>query len=112
MLSVVALLAVTTTASAACLFPVPIAVPNGAGATEDEMVAAQGAVKQYMTDAEAYLACIDEEAAAIKPGLTEEQSAEQLRIRNMRHNAAVDEMEKLAAEFNLQVRAYKKANPG
>jgi len=97
-------------AQAACQFPVPIKVPNGNYATEAEMVAAQGEVKSYMANAEAYLACIAEEAEASTAGMDEEQAAEQLRIRDMRHNSAVDEMEKLAAEFNAQVRTFKKAN--
>jgi len=91
-------------AYAACSFPVPMQVPNGEYATEEEMVATQARVKEFMATAEAYLACLDEEIAA----LTEEPSEEQLRIRDMRHNAAVDEMEKLAAEFNAQVRVFKK----
>ena len=91
----------TATANANCDFPKGILVPDGNTATEAELVATQAAIKQYMAAAEEYLACLDSEAEAIGPEITEDQ----IRIRNMRHDAAVDEMEKLAAEFNAQVRA-------
>jgi len=94
-----------STAYAACTFPIPIQVPSGKYATEEEMIDTQGRVKAYMASADAYLICLDEEMSA----LTEAPSEEQLRIRDMRHNAAVDEMEKLAAQFNAEVRIFKKS---
>jgi hypothetical protein len=93
-------------ASANCDFPGSVEVPDGGTASEAELVASQAAIKQYMASAEEYIACLDAEAEAIGPEITEDQ----VRIRDMRHDSAVDEMEKLAAEFNAQVRAYKRNN--
>ncbi len=90
-------------AHAACDFPANVEVPDGKTATEAELVAAQSVVKQYMANVESYLVCIDEEAKALGPEITEDQ----IRIRDMRHNAAVDEMERLAADFNAQIRAFR-----
>jgi len=94
----------SNTALAECNYPDSIPVPDGSTASEAELVATQTAIKQYMASMEGYLACLDEEAAALGPEITEDQ----IRIRDLRHDAAVDEMEKLAAEFNAAVRAFKK----
>ena len=99
-------LLLSASASANCDFPNSIAVPDGNTASESELVASQAAIKQYMASAEDYIACLDEEAEAIGPEITEDQ----MRMRDMRHDSAVDEMEKLASEFNAQVRAYKRNN--
>ena len=103
-LPVVCGLLLATGASAACDFPGNVQVPDGSVASEAEMIAGQSAVKQFMANVEGYLVCLDEEAAALGPDITEDE----IRIRDMRHNAAVDEMEKLAANFNAQIRAFKK----
>jgi hypothetical protein len=57
------LLAMGATAQAACTYPqAPQSVPNGATATKDEMLAAQGGIKEYATAVqETYLACLDKE---------------------------------------------------
>ncbi len=93
-------------ANANCTFPSSLEIPDGSTASEAELVASQTAIKQYMASAEEYIACLDGEAEAIGPEITEDQ----VRIRDMRHDAAVDEMEKLAAAFNAEVRAYKRNN--
>ncbi|MDG1462644.1 MAG: hypothetical protein P8R04_03665 [Gammaproteobacteria bacterium] len=99
-------LLVSLAANANCDFPASLEVPDGNTASEAELVASQAAIKQYMASAEEYVACLDAEAEAIGPEITEDQ----VRIRDMKHDAAVDEMEKLAAEFNAQVRAFKRNN--
>jgi hypothetical protein len=93
-------------AQAACNYPAEVPVPDGKTATEAEMNAAGQAVKQYMAEMEAYLACLDAEHAALPP---EQQTPEAKSLTVKRHNAAVDSMESLAARFNEQVRAYKSA---
>lgn len=72
------------------------------------MIAGQKAVKQYMADMESYLACLTEEnvAAAVEDE-DPEVAAQRDELHTKRHNAAVEEMELLAARFNEQVRAYK-----
>ncbi|MFK8052603.1 MAG: hypothetical protein AB8F65_06485 [Woeseiaceae bacterium] len=95
-------------AFAACEYPSKVDIPNGAEASKDEMVAGSKAIKGYMETMNTYLDCIAEES---KSAAAEGESAEVTKERELllakRHNAAVDEMEGLAAEFNVQVRAYK-----
>ena len=95
-------------AKADCKYPARVEIPNGSQATQDEMVAGQRAIKSYMEAMNAYLDCIElETRAAIEEGEATEVTAERERLLNQKHNAAVDEMESLAADFNAQVRAWK-----
>jgi hypothetical protein len=92
--------------SAACPYPEEVLVPEGATATNDEMVDGQTRVKQYMAEMEDYLDCLDNEEATIPDKQTPEAKA----LHVQRHNAAVDAMEKTAAKFNEEIRAYKTTN--
>ncbi len=92
-------------AHAACEYPAAVTIPDGATASEQEMLDAQSGVKKYMEEMQAYLNCMDEEAAALGDTESEEQKA----LHAKRHNAAVTAMEELAAAFNEQVRLYKTA---
>lgn len=105
-------LSVAAGASAAdCTYPKKIDVPNGAQASKDDMLEGQRAMKDYMADMNRYLDCIEAETiASIEEDEAPEVTAERSRLLSEKHNAAVDEMERLAAEFNAQVRAYKAAN--
>jgi hypothetical protein len=87
---------------AECAIPEVVTVPDGETAAEDEMIAGQKRVKQYMANMQAYLDCIDAESAAIGEEQTDEQRA--------MYNAGVDAMESLAAQFNAEVKAYKASN--
>ena len=96
-LSFVATLLVATHAFGAdCSLPSAPAVPNGASASMDEMKSAQDAVKKYMVDTDDFLKCLDFSHSA---------SADS------KHNEAVSQMQKLAAAFNDQLKAYKSAHP-
>ena len=92
-----------------CNRPPAPTVPNGAQATNDDMVATHGAVKTFMADTQGYLECLQkiearhQEAETLTPELQQEYVT--------RYNAAVDSMETVAAEFNQAVRDYKAANP-
>jgi hypothetical protein len=108
-LSAVAIL-LATQAGLACDYPANVSVVSGSTATKDEMIATQAAVKKFVADMEVYLACIvDEEKAAralienMDPE-TEQQREEML---NKKYNAGVEQMEKVAADFNSEVQAYK-----
>ena len=93
--------------AAACEHPAAVAVPDGKTATMDQMLAAQQQVKAYQTAMNEFLACIDTELKA-----EGEQAPEDFKsLMFARHDAAVAEMEGVAAAFNEQVRAYKAANP-
>ncbi len=97
----------------ACDYPQRIDVPNGASATKEDMIAGQKSVKTYMASMEEYLACIeaDEAAAVLGMGDVDEDTKRQREdMFNKKYNAAVEEMNLVAEEFNMQVRAYKDRN--
>lgn len=91
----------------ACDYPPLVAVPEGASATIDEMVAAQQSVRTYMEAMDAYLNCVNDELQTAGDDAPEEFKA----IMVSRHNAAVEEMEMVAASFNDQIAAFREANP-
>ncbi len=94
----------------ACDYPTRVDIPDGATASKDDMLAGQQAVKAYMSAMEEYLACIEreeEDTLAGMPDITEEERAKRGAALVKKHNAAVEEMEIVAARFNEAVRAYK-----
>ena len=93
----------------ACEYPKRADVPNGSTASKDEMIAGQKSVKGYMAAMEEYLDCIDEEekSAVETAELSEEERASRDAAFTKKYNAAVEEMEIIAARFNEEVRAYK-----
>lgn len=96
----------------ACEYPERVNVPDGRSASLEEMQTGQKDVKTYMAAMEEYLDCIDKEADDNAADAEDEEMQKQQRaILVQKHNAAVDEMEQVAESFNVQVRAYKEANP-
>jgi hypothetical protein len=94
----------------ACEYPSRVDIPDGATASKDDMLASQQAVKDYMSAMEEYLACIEQEekdTVATMPDITEEELNKRGAALTKKHNAAVEEMELVAARFNEAVRAYK-----
>lgn len=94
----------------ACEYPSRVDVPDGATASRDDMLESQQAVKDYMSAMEEYLACIEQEekdTVATMPDITEEELAKRGATLAKKHNAAVEEMEIVAARFNEAVRDYK-----
>jgi len=105
-----AALVFTTAPALACDYPQRADIPNGATASKDDMLAGQAAVKAYMAAMEEYLACIEKEEVdtiAAMPDLTDEERTNREAALTKKYNAAVEEMELLAARFNEEVRAYK-----
>ena len=97
-------------AHAACELPLPIAVralPDGATATEQEMLAARADITAYVEVARAYVDCIDQELAAAGEGASVEYKS----ILVNRRNAAVTEQETVAAAFNRARQAFRAAHP-
>lgn len=97
----------------ACDYPERVPIPSGSTATKDEMVAGQKGVKKYMAAMEEYLACIEEEDKQTRANIEEPDpivEAQRDEMLMKKHNAAVEEMERIAANFNEQVRAYKAQN--
>jgi division protein CdvB (Snf7/Vps24/ESCRT-III family) len=94
----------------ACDYPNRVLIPNGNSATKEEMIEGQRGVKTYVADMEIYLECIveeDKEARNSVDGITPEDEQERDDLVNKRYNAAVDEMERVAAQFNAEVQAYR-----
>lgn len=94
----------------ACDYPSRVDLPDGATASKEQMLEGQQAVKAYMSAMEEYLACIEreeQETVAGMPDITEEEKANRDAALTKKYNAAVEEMEILAARFNEAVRAYK-----
>jgi hypothetical protein len=67
----------------------PTSFPEPTTATEQDILASQQAVKQYLSDMESALKCMD---AAHN---------------DVAHNNAVDDMQKTATRFNTVLRAFK-----
>jgi hypothetical protein len=107
--------AIAMPASADCIYPkAPDSAPNGSTATEAEMVTGMTAFKKYDAEVTAYLSCLDMEA---NTRITEagEQPDQVKQIKAMsakKHNAAIDELQARAEEFNSQLRAYKAKRKG
>jgi len=100
-------------AAFACDYPHRVDVPDGSSATKDEMIAGQRGVKAYMSAMEEYLSCIEtaeQETVAGADDLDEETKQQRIEMYNKKYNAAVDEMNLVAEEFNMQVRMYKERN--
>lgn len=94
----------------ACDYPSRVLIPNGSTATKDDMLNGQRNVKTYVAAMEVYLECIvDQEKMAIGSldDLEPEEEQQREDMMNKKYNAAVDEMERLAAQFNVEVQAYK-----
>jgi opacity protein-like surface antigen len=95
-----------------CEYPKTLGkMPDGNTATRDEMVAAKKQVDAYNAAINPYLECIKAEADAAvakqDPAPTEEQK-QQITARFVQKNdAAVDELQDVAARFNEQLRAFK-----
>jgi hypothetical protein len=67
----------------------PSTFPDPSTATAQDILAAQQVVKQYLTDMESVLKCVD---AAHN---------------ELAHNIAIDDMQKTAAKFNGVLRAFR-----
>jgi hypothetical protein len=97
----------------ACDYPPRADLPDGISASKDDMLAGQKSVKAFMASMEEYLVCIEKEeeeavAALVEPG-DEELDSRKAAV-DKKYNAAVDDMQLIAARFNEQVRDYKAQN--
>ena len=99
-------------ANAECTYPKePANTPDGATATQDQMVEGMKAVKEYNTAVTNYLSCLEQEMNARVEAAGPDAPADQVEqikaIHTKRHNAAVEELEANAARFNEQVKVFK-----
>ena len=105
-------LLMATAANAECTYPKePSNTPDGATATQDQMVEGMKAVKEYNSSVTAYLSCLEQEMNARVEAAGPDAPAEQIEqikaIHTKRHNAAVEALEQQAARFNEQVKVFK-----
>ena len=94
----------------ACDYPKRANVPIGATASTEKMLAGQKSVKAYMAAMDEYLECIDteeENSVAALVDVSDDELARRGAAITKKYNAAVTEMELIAARFNEEVRAYK-----
>ena len=102
-------------AAFACDYPARVQIPNGTTATKEEMLEGQRSVKTFVTAMEAYLECIVDEERSVRMTMEElspEDEQQREDMLNKKYNAAVDEMERVAAQFNVEVQAYKAKESG
>ena len=94
----------------ACDYPERLQdLPDGNSASRDDMLAGKKAVQEYLGKMESYLGCIEAEEAqaVIAMGDADEEAKTQRQDTfNKKYNAAVEEMNLVAEEFNIQLRAY------
>jgi hypothetical protein len=86
-------------AQADCMLPPPPSkIPDGANASQQEMLNAMMTLKQYDGDVSVYLKCLEFESRQnrIPPSL-----------RDLKHDAAVAQLQEVADKFNQQVRVFK-----
>ena len=100
------------TASADCTYPkAPTGLPDGATASQDQMVSGMKAIKDYNSQVTDYLSCLETEMNTRLEAAGSDAPADQIEqiktIHNKRHNAAVEELESTAAQFNEQVKVFK-----
>ncbi len=94
----------------ACDYPTRVTIPSGSTASKEEMIAGQRDVKAFVASMETYLDCLVEEEKTTRAQLDDlSPEDEQMRedMLNKKYNAAVEEMEKMAARFNEEVQTYK-----
>lgn len=99
----------------ACDYPERIKLPDGATASKEQMLDGQRGVKSFVADIEIYLDCIVEEEKAARAAIQDLQPEDEQQREdklNKKYNAAVEEMERLAAQFNAEVRIYRERDSG
>lgn len=97
----------------ACDYPSRVAMPDGATATKEDMIGGVKKIEEFKGEMQVYLACILEEEKAARAAVDDlapevEQQREEMLTK--KHNAAVEDEEKMVAQFNVEIRAYKSAN--
>jgi cyclophilin family peptidyl-prolyl cis-trans isomerase len=84
-----------------CKAPAVPEIPDGASASTSQMVAGQTSMKTFVIDGQAYIKCVDAVADDKNRPTTDRNAA------IGEHNRMVGELERSAADFNDQLRAFK-----
>ena len=109
-LAVMAAMTTSQVVFADCVFPkAPQEIPDGKTASEAVMLSAMTVFKQYNSDVAAYTACLEKETAdkVREAGGVTGAILQIKSLQSKKHNAAVDELQDKAKQFNEQVRLYK-----
>jgi hypothetical protein len=101
----------------ACDLPQAPTLPKGGEATMEEMVAGQGSVKSYQKALATYRDCVSADIDSAKAAMKEASDADEVKRLNAQHesavsafNKAVELEEKVAGQFNVEIRAFKAKN--
>lgn len=108
-LTLLSTIALAGVAHAECSRPPEPTVPDGASASQEEMVQGQQDVKSFVEETNAFLDCLEaeeKEATAAAEEAEEPLTAEQRNTYVDRYNAAVDVMQKVAESFNAELRVF------
>ncbi len=102
-------IALSNNAFADCSFPkAPDSIPDGKTASEQDMLGTMSAFKQYNSDVDAYLTCLDGETEAkIKEAGSAGAILQLKAMQQKKKSSASDEREAKVNNFNEQVRAFK-----
>ena len=104
--------ALASPAHAACTVPTnEVKIPNGSTASMEEMLAAKKAIQENNAVVETYTQCLKaEQEAKIAAGGTDMKDEAKVKISteyaNLQ-NVEVEKLQKLADQFNVEVRAFK-----
>lgn len=94
----VAILAFSSPSLAGCMLPpAPSKVPQADTATDTEMREAMQTMKRYDKDVETYTKCL---AFEVRQGRLSAEEGARL------HNAAIERLQKVVAQFNEQMRIF------
>ncbi len=86
-------------ALADCRLPsAPSKIPDGATASEQQMLTAMQTIKEFNRDVQTYMKCLHFEVRQNRLSPSHQVSL---------HNRALSELRQIAAEFNRQVRLFK-----
>ena len=107
-----ALFATPFSAAFACDVPVAPPTPDGGSATMEDMVASQGEVKAFQAANEDYLTCVDDQMTSVTEAMDEgaNDAVERYALAAADYKAAVLREEKVAADFNAAIKAFKDGN--
>lgn len=86
-----------------CTPPAPPTIPDGAVAPGSELKTANGEVKTFVAAGGEYTTCLDDHEEALGDEIDDEQAAAVVGA----HNAMVDQMNAIAADFNAAIKAYR-----
>ncbi len=104
-LALAGLMTMSASVAAECTVPASPIIPDGNVASQDELVAAQQAMKAFQGQLGEYRVCVDGLQKELDP--EDESTAEKTAELNALYDASVDAEAAVAEEFNVAVRAFK-----